>query len=259
MPKTRSSLLALAVLAAPLGCTAGGGADDAGEAAEDAGTSGGGTVDGGTSGGGSTDGGAGGGGSTDGGAGGGGMTDGGAGGGGSTDGGTSGGGSGGGSCAAPIPLTCESGTATFDTANGGNGVDGYGCDPLFPDDYTGKEQVFAFTNPTAAVASVSATKEAAGFTTYKLFQLATNPCDGEAVCEGELENTLPATAPSAPLRFDVVPGATTFLAYDVRVADETTAFSLTVTCGDAVCGNGVIELDETCDDGDAQGDDGCSA
>lgn len=254
MPITHSSLLALAVLAAPVGCAPGDGPDDAGETLEDAGS---GTSDGGTGGGSTNDGGSSGGGSGDGG-----TSD--AGGSGSSGGGGSGGGGtvGSGACAAPIPLTCASGTATYDTATGGNGVDGYGCDGLFPNGYTGKELVFEFTNSTPAVASISATKTSAGATTFQLFQLETNPCDGPAECVASLDNTISENAPSAPLVFDVVAGEKTYLAYDVRLpstlATETTTFTVTVACSASECGNGEIEPGEECDDGDTAAGDGCS-
>lgn len=178
---------------------------------------------------------------------------------GTADAGTSGGGGGStGTCATPISVTCESTNLSFDTANGGNGVDGYGCDEVFSDDYTGKELVFELTSSVATVATVSASKLSMGFTTYKLFQLETNPCAGEAVCAAELDNTIPESANDS-LTFDVLPGQPVFLAYDVRVADETTEFSLSVSCRDAVCGNGFIELDEECDDGNASAGDGCSS
>ena len=52
------------------------------------------------------------------------------------------------------------------------------------------------------------------------------------------------------------------LSYDKRdngLDGETTTLSLTVACVEYVCGNGVVDPGEGCDDGDTQGGDGCSA
>jgi cysteine-rich repeat protein len=161
-------------------------------------------------------------------------------------------------CAAPIALSCASGALSLDTATGGQGVDGYACDPLFPQDYRGKELVFAFSADTPADVTIGAIKTSAGATTYRLFLLEGDPCAGEVGCRASQDNTLANEATEA-LRFQSVPGAVTYLAYDVRAADSTTTLELTVSCAATTCGNGVLEAGESCDDGNQEDNDGCSA
>lgn len=162
-----------------------------------------------------------------------------------------------GQCEQIISLNCDSGTATFDTANGTNAINGYGsCDPIFEDDYTGKELIFAFTNSEPAKVTIDARKSAMGSTTYRLNLLDADPCAGSFACLDYQENTL-SDAPGAPLEFDIEADATAYLAYDVRIFDETTAFSLAVTCTYPVCGDGTQEGGESCDDGNAVTGDGC--
>ena len=164
-----------------------------------------------------------------------------------------------GQCEQAISLNCASGNAVFDTANGTNAISGYGsCDPLFDDDYMGKELIFAFTNSEAAKVTIDARKSAMGSTTYRLHLLDSDPCAGAFECIDYQENTL-NDAPGPALEFEVGAGETAFLSYDVRIFDETTPLTLRVSCTYPVCGDGTPEGGEACDDGNTASGDGCDS
>ncbi|NIS37378.1 MAG: DUF4215 domain-containing protein, partial [Actinobacteria bacterium] len=68
------------------------------------------------------------------------------------------------------------------------------------------------------------------------------------------------TSVNETVDFVTAPGELYYVAYDLYGSSgtETTDFTLDVTCTPIVCGDGVINGDEACDDGGTATGDGCS-
>ena len=164
------------------------------------------------------------------------------------------------SCGAPVVLDCGSGTLALDTANGAAAIGAYACGGVAVDGfaYGDRELLFSFSNPRAARVSITAATTSGTSATYQLFDLGEggDPCAAARGCVDVRDGF------GGALDFDVAPGDVRWLSYDKRdngLDGETTALSLTVACAEFVCGNGVVDPGEGCDDNDADGGDGCSA
>lgn len=120
-------------------------------------------------------------------------------------------------------------------------IDGYNCSPW---NETGPEYAFVFTAPSSS--TVTATLSGLG-SDLDIFVLQDQAgrCDSEAcIAFGDLSATFSATA-----------GQTYYLVVDGYFGAQG-PFTLKVTCG--ACGDGVVDPDEECDDGNTTSGDGCS-
>lgn len=159
--------------------------------------------------------------------------------------------------ASPVVIDCASGTVNGDTAMGTAAIAAYsGCTTL---GYPGNEQVFLFQNADAAEVSITSTR-GAGSGDYDLFLLEAG--DGTDAC-GTADTCLESsrgTSATETVAFVTAPGELYYVAFDLYSVDtETTDFTLDVTCTPVVCGDGVINGDEECDDENTDSSDGCSA
>ena len=160
--------------------------------------------------------------------------------------------------ASPIVLDCASGTVAGDTAMGTAAIIAYApC--TTSTDYEGNEQVFLFRNATGAnEVSITATRGASS-EDFDLFALSGG--DGTALCGAAdtcLDSSRNVTA-TETVDFTAAAGELVYVVYDVYgAATETSDFTLEVSCTPVVCGDGVINGAEECDDSNAAAGDGCS-
>lgn len=158
--------------------------------------------------------------------------------------------------AAPVVIDCASGTVSGDTAMGGATIGAYsGCTSLTS--YGANEQVFVFRNATRAAVEIASTRGAASGD-YDLFVL--DAGDGTAACESGLTCLAGSTGTGATEQAEFVAeaGALYYVVYDLYNDTSTSTFDLAVTCAPIVCGDGVVNGDEECDDGATATGDGCS-
>ncbi|MBM4290251.1 MAG: hypothetical protein FJ138_01410, partial [Deltaproteobacteria bacterium] len=159
-------------------------------------------------------------------------------------------------CGEAIPLSCASGTQTFNTADGAAAWSDYGCATGFT--YPGKELRFEFTHAEPVRLNVRAESTSGSFlVNYLLFAL-----DASAGCEAAAGACLDSvdTLDTRGLTLDYDPARPLLLSFDPRLsADATTEMRITVTCALTTCGDGVVEGDEGCDDGGVAPGDGCDA
>jgi cysteine-rich repeat protein len=152
-------------------------------------------------------------------------------------------------------LNCDSGTVTGTTAGRPDSYDVYTCFGD-PGDYTGRDAVYVFESDVATDVTIVATGSGSSGD-YDLMVL-----DGANACG-------PSNACIAPsinygnneyVRFGVGAGQRVYVAYDVYDSpSSTTNFTLQITCTPAVCGDGVANGLEQCDDGNTISGDGCSS
>ncbi len=164
-------------------------------------------------------------------------------------------------CTDPCPaaeatvINCATGMTTVTIGAGPGMVTTYpGCSSF--SDRDGAEKIYRFEN--ANLAEVEMVVE--GDTTDPAIFLsdafpATNPflCDG-ATCDQS------DTFDPIDVAFDSMPGEARWFYIDAN--DELTAsetWTLTVTCVEPTCGDGMVERLEACDDGNTVDGDGCSA
>jgi cysteine-rich repeat protein len=162
--------------------------------------------------------------------------------------------------AAPEVITCSSGTITGNTADGANNRSSYiGCSGST--NYPGQERIYRFRHdgPTRVAVRIVATR-LDGTDDFDLF--AWSAGDGSTPCVGSDVSCLGSSlgfTETETVNFIAQPGARAYVGYDRFDTGGNTRFTLAVTCTPVVCGDSVITGDETCDDGNDVGGDGCSS
>jgi cysteine-rich repeat protein len=162
-------------------------------------------------------------------------------------------------CPEAVPIDCDSGTISGDTADGTSIFASYDPDTCSTFDYAGPEALYAFQNATAAEVTISVTETGASGGDYDLFAMtgvgvACGPalaCIDEASTFSSDETVVFAAAAEERV----------IISYDLftSASETTTTYDLEVACVVAVCGDGTIFAGEECDDGDSDDDDGCSS
>lgn len=166
-------------------------------------------------------------------------------------------------CPAARVLDCDSGTLVDTTLVGLASIDDYSCDPdASPySSFEGREALYALTVDRDTRVTVTATPLDGLLRAYQLFVLR---AAGQA-CSGELDCVAPPQdgyATNQQQSFDALAGETFYLSYDLKgnfLLDHSTRLQLSVLCQDPVCGNGLQEIGEGCDDAATAPEDGCSA
>jgi cysteine-rich repeat protein len=156
-------------------------------------------------------------------------------------------------------LTCGSPTVMGNTAGGGTALTSYSCANLATFAYPAPERVYRFVSPTARTVHAAATRLTNPNADMDLVVLRGSPysCGNTTPCV--VGTTNPATTATEAVDFQVRAGEEVYLVYDAfNVAGDTAAFSLSVTCLAPVCGDGLIEGNETCDEGLFFGTAGCN-
>lgn len=157
-----------------------------------------------------------------------------------------------------VVLDCESGTVTFDTADGTRAIQNNDCVTF---QYAGSEAFFRFQSAIdAEVDIVSTVGMGPGGATpgdMDLFVLdGSDACDRDATC---VDSSTGTTA-TETVNFVAGAGDPYYVLYDLfdgTPGSETTSFTLDITCTPVVCGDSVVAGGETCDDGDTDAGDGC--
>ncbi len=159
-------------------------------------------------------------------------------------------------CPQSVVLNCESGIQQFDTAQGATGIDEYSCGEGFT--FPGKELFFEFLESGPQQVQISARQIDTQYSvSYLLFALEgqENLCEpGQAVCRSQ------DTLINEPMVVDYEPNTPLWFSLDPRIdANATMRFELEVTCINSHCGDGVIDEQEACDDGNQINGDGCTS
>ena len=164
-----------------------------------------------------------------------------------------------GTCAQPIvvTLTNGTGTGTGDTTTMTNQVNG-DCDG-FPDDSEGQDQIFTFTLAHAADVDIELDS-----TFDAVVRVMTTACDTTTQVsdhiwhDGCSDQVLFDTGESFTAQS--LPAGTYYIVINGVTDTDAGTFSFTVTAGasTAVCGNGVYDDNEECDDGGTAANDRCS-
>ncbi|MGF1467690.1 MAG: DUF4215 domain-containing protein [Sandaracinaceae bacterium] len=159
---------------------------------------------------------------------------------------------------APEVVGCDAGTRTGDTADGTSVFRRYAC--IIGERAGGRETGWQFQTDDDVRVTFTATPTMSTTDDYDLFVLdgstSSQDCSEDSPCLGRGED----------------PGATEEVVVDVRAeqllyvfydamgnaATHTTPFDLEITCETPVCGNGVLDAFETCDDGNTDFGDGCA-
>ncbi len=153
-----------------------------------------------------------------------------------------------------VVIDCASGTINGDTADGTATISEYECTSY---DYASNEQVWRFRNATRAEVTITSTRLASSgdFDLYVL--------EGDVACDAAAPCIDSSTTVSATetVEFVAEPGVTSYVVYDrfSTTAEDTSAYTLEVTCTPIVCGDGILASGEACDDGNTADGDGCSA
>lgn len=162
-------------------------------------------------------------------------------------------------CPAPITVIgCGSGTVTGDTAMGTMIRTAYApC--TTSTSYAGREAIFEFQEATDQVVTITSTR---GATTgdYDLFVLgggSSGGCD-DATATTCLDASRGTTA-TETIEWHHVGGDRDFVVYDIyNSTTATSEFTLAISCRPIVCGDGMVDGGEACDDGNTMAGDGCS-
>lgn len=170
-----------------------------------------------------------------------------------------------GSCTAPFALTLANnngtytGTGTGDTTTTTSHFAEAPCDSVTSG--AGNDHIWKFTLP--AMTNVSIVLDAT--TSFDgAIRLLTAPCDVAT----EVIDTLRGVDGCADahgqgaaeeLGYRQLPAGTYYVVVDGYDATEMGTYSFTVTATPAMCGNGALDILETCDDGNMTANDGCSA
>jgi cysteine-rich repeat protein len=161
--------------------------------------------------------------------------------------------------ASPLIINCASGTVSGDTTGGPTAITAYApC--TTSTNYAGSERVFYFVHEDGpANVQIQSTRGAADGD-YDLFVL--DGGDGTAAC-GAADTCVAASrgfSATETVDFVAEAGSVHYVVYDIFSSTTlTSAFTLDVTCTPIVCGDGILEADEICDDGNTATGDGCSA
>jgi cysteine-rich repeat protein len=177
-----------------------------------------------------------------------------------------------GGCAMPTALTLAQtgnnydGMGSGDTTNAANNVDGAQCD-AYAMSGQGKDQVWTFTNPVAQAVTVTVTP-ASGFDA--VLRVMTTACDlttevpetvlgsdSSATADGCADRHASGTAET--LTYRNLPAGTYSVLVDGYSTTSAGTYTLAVHGEPSTCGNGTLELGESCDDHNTAPGDGCSA
>lgn len=160
-------------------------------------------------------------------------------------------------CATAISTACTSavdisagGTFTGTTADGSNAFAGI-CSSIFGSFNVGsgsKEKILKFVAPAAGSLSFNATATAGTFDVH-----VRSDCDDSLGTLGCFDNT------DGEIEIDLAAGDTLFFVLDSSSGATDAAYSAAVTFTPFVCGNGIVEGTEECDDNNTTANDGCSA
>ena len=160
-------------------------------------------------------------------------------------------------CEESIILNCDSGVQRVNTAAGQSSVSTYTCGDGF--NYPGQELIFEFIEDESQEILINVTPvEAQNLVNYIVFALEGDrtSCDPSiAPCLGRQDSII-----NEPLRVDYQSDVPLWFTIDPRLIDDRTMeFDVEVLCNVMTCGDGLVNDDETCDDGNAISGDGCNA
>ena len=159
-------------------------------------------------------------------------------------------------CSNSIQLNCSSGERRFTLGGGHAQLNQYECGNGF--NYPGKELFFEFVDsePQQLVVEVSPVIQQYTIS-YIFFALRGD----DQICAPEGASCLATqdTMVNQEIIFDYDPSHPLWMTIDPRIGDAQGAeFILSVECVEITCGNGELNPDEGCDDGNTDGNDGCS-
>ncbi len=164
--------------------------------------------------------------------------------------------------AAPGFIDCTSGTVSGDTAMGTTATAGPYGSCYSGTSYPGHEQYWRFRHSGTDPVEVQIVSTRGSSTAdFDLFVL--DGGDGTSACtSGSLAclDSSRGTGATETVDFRADPGDTEYVVYDLfgSTGTATTDYTLSVTCTPIVCGDGVVQMGEACDDGGTTAGDGCS-
>lgn len=163
-------------------------------------------------------------------------------------------------CEDILHINCDTGWVSADTGNthgppptATNQIDNYRCMSYYP----GNEVAFAFVEDEDRHVTITSTRPG-GEGDFDLFALSGS---GSTCVHSDLEcrDLSIGSTNIEQVDFDVTAGETVYIVYDLYASDTaTTSFTLDIAC-DRLCGNGVLNDGEACDDGALINGDGCSS
>ncbi|MFT3697631.1 MAG: DUF4215 domain-containing protein [Kofleriaceae bacterium] len=179
--------------------------------------------------------------------------------------------SGTGTCADPFTIALNMTGGTYsamvmgDTTSSTDQVAAAACDSISSSGAAPDHQ-WKLVNPTAQAVQITVSGlDSADDATLRLM---TTACDNTtAVADDNLTSSahadgcsdLHAGGTAEVLQFHNLPAGTYYIDVDGYHADDYGPYTLAITASVPVCGNGTIELGETCDDGNTMATDGCDA
>ncbi len=178
-----------------------------------------------------------------------------------------------GTCAGAFPVVLSThgstlvGVGAGDTTNTTNQVPGGSCDS-YTSSGGGHDQIWAITNPVAQPVLITIHHQATAFDA--VLRLTTTACDvstqvaddllPDDQTDGESDGCadLHGTGTDERLHYANLPAGTYYLVVDGYGASSSGAYAFSVEAGTATCGNSVVEIGESCDDGATMPGDGCN-
>ncbi|MCB9615274.1 MAG: DUF4215 domain-containing protein [Sandaracinus sp.] len=163
--------------------------------------------------------------------------------------------------AAPaVVLDCTSGTVSGDTADGSAAITSYpGC--TSSTNYASSEQLHRFRSASRQRVTIVATRGAADgdFDLFVTRPAEDGSCADATACVDGSTNL--SSNPLETVEFVAQPSELYYVSYDKfgTSGAATSAYTLTITCEPIVCGDGIVDEAEECDDGDTDSMDGCSS
>ena len=178
-----------------------------------------------------------------------------------------------GTCGAPFAATLTAFGSTFvamgagDTTNATNQVAAGPCD-TYSSSGAGHDQIWKIVNPVAQPVLITIHHDATSFDA--VLRLTTTACDVATEVPDDLLAAdssghsdgcadLHGSTADERLNYTNLAAGTYYLVVDGYGSTANGMYSFSVQAGTATCGNGLVELGETCDDGHAVAGDGCSA
>jgi cysteine-rich repeat protein len=178
-----------------------------------------------------------------------------------------------GTCAAPFAATLTAFGSTYvamgagDTTTATNQVAAGPCD-TYSSSGAGHDQIWKIVNPVAQPVLITIHHDTTAFDA--VLRLTTTACDvttevpddllaGDSSGMSDGCADLHGSSADERLNYTNLAAGTYYLVVDGYGATANGAYSFSVQAGTATCGNGVVELGETCDDGHTAPNDGCSA
>ncbi|MCA9615435.1 MAG: DUF4215 domain-containing protein, partial [Myxococcales bacterium] len=153
-----------------------------------------------------------------------------------------------------------SGTVSGDTADGSAAITSYpGC--TSSTNYASSEQLHRFRSASRQRVTIVATRGAADgdFDLFVTRPAEDGSCADATACVDGSTNL--SSNPLETVEFVAQPSELYYVSYDKfgTSGAATSAYTLTITCEPIVCGDGIVDEAEECDDGDTDSMDGCSS